>query len=53
MFKSHRLGLGEVLVAFWHVKAIDPCLVSRKSFFRSISSLVIEEQDIGSDTGIR
>ena len=45
MLRLHRLGLGEVFVAFRHIQTIEPCLLRRSS--------MVEEEQIGGDGGVR
>lgn len=35
-----------MLVAFWHIKAVEPCFFCTEPFFRSFCTLVVEEEDI-------
>ena len=52
VFHLHWFGLGEVLVAFRHIKAVEPCFFGFESFFATIGSLIIKEEYVGCNRGI-
>ena len=52
MLRPHRLRLGEMLVAFRHVEAVEPRGVGAEAFFRPLCALVVEEEDIRCDRGV-
>ena len=52
MFCSHRFCLGEMLVAFWHIKTVEPRFFCAEPFICSFCTLIVEEEDIRCYSGV-
>ena len=53
MFRLHRLCLGEMLVPLWHVQTIEPRFLCRITFWSTLRTDIIEEQNVRGYRSVR
>ena len=53
MFRLHGLCLGEMLVPLWHIQTIEPRFLCRITFWSTIRTGIVEEQNVRGNRSVR